>query len=409
MANCIPRKIGFLIPEFPGQTHSFFWREIQIIHKEHNLNTEIISTRLPAQPVTHEWLKEADPHYLYPFSLKDCAFALFDFLRRVPKFLGHKDSWQVLHKPKAWALLAMATKLGRQCKALGIDHLHIHSCADSALLGVMCYRMYGLPYSLVLHGPFSDYGAYQNYKWRHAAFIFVITDLLYQEALNRMPDLADKIHIAPMGVDTNHFVPAQISQSDNFDGFTWFCCARLNKVKGFDTLLPAVKQLEQDYPDLKFRLIIAGEDEQGGNGYRKVLEKEIEANDLETKVTLLGSVPQAQVLTHLQTSDGFVLASQHEPLGVAYMEAMSCGLPTIGTAAGGVAELIDNEENGLLVPPNDAIALANTMHRVMVSPKLRASLSHKARQKIQGEFSSSRSAVLLIDCLKTKAEDTGPA
>ncbi len=399
MANCIPRKIGFLIPEFPGQTHSFFWREIQIIRKDHNLNAEIISTRLPAQPVTHEWLKDADPHYLYPFSLKDCAFALFGFLRRVPKFLGHKDSWQVLHKPKSWALLVIATKLGRQCKALGIDHLHIHSCADSALLGVMCHRMYDLPYSLVLHGPFSDYGAYQNYKWRHAAFVFVITNLLYQEALNRMPDLADKIHIAPMGVDTSHFIPAQIPQADNFDGFTWFCCARLNKVKGFDTLLPAVKQLARDYPDLKFRLIIAGEDEQGGNGYRKVLECEIKAKNIEDKVALLGSVPQTKVLELMQSSDGFVLASKHEPLGVVYMEAMSCGLPTLGTDAGGVAELIDNGEDGLLVPPNEPDALAQMMHHVMISPQLRASLGQKGRRKIQRHFSSSRSAKLMSDIL----------
>lgn len=399
MANSTPRTIGFLIPEFPGQTHSFFWREIQIIRKDHNLNAEIISTRSPPQPVIHEWLKDANPHYLYPFIAKDYAFALFDFLRRVPKFLVHRDSWQVLHKPKAWALLVMATKLGRQCKALRIDHLHIHSCADSALLGVMCHRMYGLPYSLVLHGPFSDYGTYQNYKWKHAAFVFVITNLLYQDAISRMPDLAGKIHIAPMGVDTNHFIPARIAQADDFDGFTWFCCARLNEVKGFDTLLPAVKQLAQDYPDLKFRLIIAGEDEQGGNGYRKVLARKIKAKNIEDKVTLLGSVPQTKVLELMQSSDGFVLASKHEPLGVVYMEAMSCGLPTLGTDAGGVSELIDNGEDGLLVPPNETNALAQMMQRVMVSPQLRSSLGQKGRKKIQKHFSSSRSAKLMSDIL----------
>lgn len=399
MTDSEPPKIGFLIPEFPGQTHSFFWREISLVQKEYGLKTEIFSTRLPPQPVEHEWVKDVNPRYLYPFNLQDYAFALKDAFIRIPKFLFCKDSWQVLKSPKTWALLAMAMKLGRQIKASGVDHLHIHSCANSALLGVMCHKMYGVPYSLVLHGPFSDYGDHQKYKWRHAEFVFVITDLLYQEALVRMPDLADKIHIVPMGVDTDRFAPLSVAPAKDFKGFTWFCCARLNKVKGFDTLLPAVEQVMQTEPNLKFRVNIAGEDEQGGSGYRKVLETEIASRGLDGTVSLLGAIPQAEVLKNLQHSDGFVLASMHEPLGVVYMEAMSCGLPTVGTDAGGVSELISSGKDGLLVPPNDPSALADAMLQVMTNPGLRASLGEKGRQTVEQRFSSSRSAQRLVELM----------
>ncbi len=397
MADSDPKKIGFLIPEFPGQTHSFFWREMRIIERDFGFETEILSTRLPPQAVEHEWLKETDPYYLYPLSLKDCAALLLSAFMRIPRFLRHSDSWPILRKPKAWGLLAMATKLGWQCRALGVDHLHIHSCANSAILGAMCSRMYGLPYSVVLHGPFSDYGEDQSYKWRHAAFVFVITDLLYQEALIRMPDLADKIYIAPMGVDTDQFTPVEDNRQKDFDGFTWFCCARLNEVKGFDTLIPAVANIAKEHPDLKFRLIIAGEDEFGGSGYRQTVEKEIARHGLDEDVSLLGAVKQETVLHHLQNSDGFVLASKHEPLGVVYMEAMSCGLPTIGTDAGGVAELIENNKDGLLVPANDPVALADAMHRVMTTPELGATLGKNGRETIQHRFASTRSAKLLAD------------
>ena len=96
---------------------------------------------------------------------------------------------------------------------------------------------------------------------------------------------------------------------------------------------------------------------------------------------------------------GFVLASRAEPLGVAYMEAMACGLPTVGTAAGGVPELIDSGRDGLLVPPEDPEALAGAMISIMSDGELRSALSHHGRSRIVDHFGASRSADALAVAL----------
>ena len=51
----LPDRIAVLIPEFPGQTHSFFWREIEALQSDHGIAAQIVSTRLAPKPVWHDW------------------------------------------------------------------------------------------------------------------------------------------------------------------------------------------------------------------------------------------------------------------------------------------------------------------------------------------------------------------
>ena len=102
--------------------------------------------------------------------------------------------------------------------------------------------------------------------------------------------------------------PPALPRPDAPEPFTWFCCARLNRVKGHDTLIAAAGLLRARHPDRSFRIRIAGEDEQGGTGYRRDLEAAIAAAGLGGVVELLGSVTQESVRDELQSADGFVLS-----------------------------------------------------------------------------------------------------
>lgn len=126
----------------------------------------------------------------------------------------------------------------------------------------------------------------------------------------------------------------------------------------------------------------------------------IAAAGLGIVVQLLCSVTQAAVRDELQLADGFVLASRHEPLGVAYMEAMACELPVIGTDAGGVRELIAQDRDGILMPPVDAEALTEVMLGLMESPEMRQSLGTAGRERIIEGFSSRRSADALAAAVR---------
>lgn len=394
-----PARIAILIPEFPGQTHSFFWREIEALALHHGIRSQIISTRLAPKPVRHDWVEQAAAIQLHPLPKGELARLVPDALAALPRLATDPDIRRILHRPKTWAFVLMALRLARICKAQGLSHLHVHSCANFALIAALCHRISGIPYSLVLHGPLSDYGPNQPFKWKGARFVFVITETLRAEVAGVLPRMMDKVRVVPMGVNTDLFALPATPRPEAPDPFTWFCCARLNRVKGHDTLIEAAGLLRAAHPDRPFRIRIAGEDEQGGTGYRRDLEAMIAAAGLSGVVTLLGSVTQDAVRSELQSANGFVLASRHEPLGVAYMEAMACELPVVGTDAGGVRELITEGQDGLLVSPGDAEALAGAMARVMGDRDLRHLLGTAARQRILADFSSRRSADALAAAL----------
>ena len=79
-------RIGYLIPEFPGQTHIFFWREREVL-TELGIETDLISTRRPPKAIaSHTWAAEAQAQtaYLSPFQTPDLLGAIFQVLKAGP-------------------------------------------------------------------------------------------------------------------------------------------------------------------------------------------------------------------------------------------------------------------------------------------------------------------------------------
>ncbi|MGR3619953.1 MAG: exopolysaccharide biosynthesis GT4 family glycosyltransferase EpsE, partial [Roseovarius sp.] len=329
------RKLGYLVPQFPGQTHIFFWREIAELEAR-GVEVHLFSTRPPPPGlVAHDWSERAMARTTYLG--KPDVMAGLAALPRLP--------WREMRREGATltdiALSAPAAmRLLRACKTRGIAHVHVHSCGRAALLAAMARAMGGPNYSLTLHGPLSDYGPAQGVKWRNAAFATIITRKLMAEMRADLPnDLPERLMIQPMGVDTDVLSPAGPYQPvADGEALRIFSCGRLNIVKGHQDLMEAVKLLRDRGRDVT--LAIAGEDDAGGTGYRHVLEAKIGELALHDHVRLLGPIDAGAVKREIQRAHVFALASWHEPLGVALMEAMSCGIPTIGTDAGGVAELI---------------------------------------------------------------------
>lgn len=147
---------------------------------------------------------------------------------------------------------------------------------------------------------------------------------------------------------------------------------RLNEQKGYDILLEAFRQFHAEHPE--HRLHIYGE-----GALRKTLETQIEECGLADCVTLHGSV--SDVMFHVADMGMFVMASRYEGMPNALMEAMACGLPCISADCDfGPGELIRDRENGILVPVEDAAALAKAMAEVADDPQLAAKLSENARE-----------------------------
>jgi colanic acid/amylovoran biosynthesis glycosyltransferase len=366
----------------------------------------IISTRLPAtQLMSHTWTAEAQERTTYLTPLKHWGGTLKTLWQ------GGWTCWSACFK-KIWqaevpsrssklrllGLMIVGAEVAYLARRGQWQHLHVHSCADSANIALFANLISGLPYSLTLHGPLGDYGPNQAQKWSNAKMGIVITQTLFEEVNQALAGyLPPQVAIAPMGVNTGVFQRTIAYQPWEQGPIRLFSCGRLNPCKGHADLIEAIVLLHQQ--GIAATLEIAGEDEQGGTGYRQTLEALIQRLNLTDSVQLLGAVSEHQIKASLESAHVFVLASLHEPLGVAIMEAMAMEVPVVVTGAGGVKELITSGIEGLLVEPESPHQLAEAIAQVLNNPHLAQSLGAAARSRIIEQFHSRRSAETLLSLI----------
>lgn len=390
-------RIGYLVPQFPGQTHIFFWREIQALEQMGH-EVHVLSTRKPPPGlIAHQWSDEAMARTEYLVSMAPVP-AFLGLSRLVPRGL---PGWALREGPKfgveATLASAAAETLLQITRERSLDHVHVHSCGKAALIAALARKMGGAPYSLTLHGPLSDYGTGQRFKWEGAEFATIITAKLLDEIEEELAGhLPDRLIIRPMGVDTDALRRDDPYQPpEHGRPMRLFACGRLNIVKGHQDLMSAVRQLLDQGVDV--RLEIAGEDDAGGTGFRKELEDHLKKLRLQDHVKLLGAIDADAVRDKLQEAHLFVLASWHEPLGVAYMEAMSMGVPVIATDAGGVPELIEDGVQGILVPPKAPSLLARSIKELASRPETLERLSVTGRAHVEQNFRAALGAEVIAD------------
>lgn len=157
---------------------------------------------------------------------------------------------------------------------------------------------------------------------------------------------------------------------------------RLDRQKGFDLLIDAFAQTTPNFPN--WRLVIWGEGPE-----RSALEQRIAALGLESQVTLAGNSPSPG--SWAETATMLVLSSRFEGSPNVVAEAMAAGIPVIAADCDfGPAELIDDGQNGLLVPPEDPAALAGAMSRMMADAGLRKRLGQEGQRSVSNRARSER-------------------
>jgi glycosyltransferase involved in cell wall biosynthesis len=261
---------------------------------------------------------------------------------------------------------------------------------------------------MTLHGDLREYGPQQRLKWRHAAFAIAIKRSSLEQIHQELgEDVPPRVGLAPMGAD-----PAFFRRTENYAPWKGigplrlFSVGRLNPAKGHKHLIEAISLLKKS--GMALYLEIAGEDEEGGKGYHRELDKLIVSLELTDDVVLLGAVDEARVLEGLTTAHLFVLASLSDPLPVAIMEAMSCETPILATNSGGVPELIEHGVDGYLVPPENPSALAEAIAYLANNPNLAEQFSTSARSKVLQRFNSSLSAKAISRLLEEMKDPAAP-
>jgi len=157
--------------------------------------------------------------------------------------------------------------------------------------------------------------------------------------------------------------------------------ARLQRVKGHQFLIEAASRVLKGEPAAHFILV-------GEGPLRGEIEQQIARLGIEDNVHLLGDRSDVSRLT--ASFALMVLASLHEGLPNAVMEAMAAGVPVVATAAGGTKELITDGETGYLVAPGDADALAEQISFALANEATSRRLAARGLEFVNDKFSIER-------------------
>jgi len=151
----------------------------------------------------------------------------------------------------------------------------------------------------------------------------------------------------------------------------------------------AVAVLVEAFAELRLRrhasLVLAGDGE-----HREALEQRVHELDLDGSVHFLGAVPRPDMLRWYATADLFCLPSLYEGFPVAILEAMAAGLPVVSTTVSGIPEAVQDGETGLLVPPENAAALAAALDRLAGDEILRNRMGEAGRRRVRETFAISK-------------------
>jgi glycosyltransferase involved in cell wall biosynthesis len=170
--------------------------------------------------------------------------------------------------------------------------------------------------------------------------------------------------------------------------------SNLHEGKGIDLNLQALGRLLQNGQQ-GWRYTVVGDGRE-----RASLEAMAADLGIAGRVHFVGAVGHKEVYRHLARADVLVLPSYREAFGVAYLEAMACGLLTIGVRGQGPEAFITDRRNGLLIPPRDVDALATVLAETMARPDEMQALAEKGREFVQEEFTWQRHAERMTSVLR---------
>jgi glycosyltransferase involved in cell wall biosynthesis len=163
----------------------------------------------------------------------------------------------------------------------------------------------------------------------------------------------------------------ELRRSFGLDGATLAFAGRLTAQKSLGVALAALAQVDG------VELVLAGD-----GAERDGLERRAAELGVAGRVRFLGAQPRERALGLLRAADASILSSSWENFPHAVVEALAAGTPVISTATGGVAEVVADGVNGLLVPPGDSAALAAAIRRYFADDELRSRLRAAAASSV---------------------------
>jgi glycosyltransferase involved in cell wall biosynthesis len=276
--------------------------------------------------------------------------------------------------------------LGQVLRNGNYDIVHTHDYKSNVLAGLFRTK-YRYKIVATAHGynPTTrrELLYYQLERWifKYVVHAVIAPTQDMQQKLHGFGINMKKLHIIPNGIETNGRqselqLTHQPSRSSNRQVQLLYI-GRLSEEKNLENLLRAVVILREE--NIAVKLMIAGD-----GPSRRQIENNIAEWKLADNVSLAGFVSDVNPL--LKMADIVVNPSRTECMPNSILEAMLAGVPVVATDVGGVREMIRDQVDGLLCPPENSAALAEAIKKLILNPTMAKNMAASAHERVVNEF-----------------------
>jgi len=217
-----------------------------------------------------------------------------------------------------------------------------------------------------------------NFILKRIADRYICLTKIMAENLAKMGVDEKKIRVLPNGVDTEFFHPSRAKESNMV-----LFVGRISLEKGVHVLLKSLSYLK-----MPIHLVIIGPPSYNAKYFQMMLGLIRNENKKGYhRIMYLGEQEQTDLVQWYQEASIFVLPSFWEGFPVANLEALACETPVVATNIGGNPEVISHYENGMLVPPNDPVKLAESIQYLLDNETIATKLGKQGRKFVVENFS----------------------
>jgi alpha-maltose-1-phosphate synthase len=320
---------------------------------------------------------------------------------------GADRAGAVAHRP--WELLdganqalqTISTDLSMTAALGSADLVHSHTWYAN-LAGHLAALLYGVPHIVTTHSlePLRPWkaeqlgGGYALSSWcervavESAAAVVAVSDGMRADMLAAYPAVPpERVRVIRNGIDTIEYAADPGTDVLRRYGVeparpAVVFVGRITRQKGLPVLLRAASAL-----DPGAQLVICA-----GQPDTPELAAEVTAlvehlQEIRSGVIWLsGMLAKREVIQLLSHATAFACPSLYEPLGIVNLEAMACGTAVVASRVGGIPEVVDDGETGLLVPPDDPAALADGLNTLLRDPDRATWMGQRGRKRAIAEF-----------------------
>lgn len=387
------KKIALILKGYPRLSETFIAQEIRAL-EQRGMDITLISLRHPTDKSVHPIHRQIQAPVIYlPEYLHQEPLRVLKAWFKCCKQFSLKAAWETFRKDykrdktrnrirRFGQSLVLAAELPE-----GTQQMYAHFLHTPASVTRYAALMNRIPWSCSAHA--KDIWTSEEWDLREKLaeleWLSTCTRANF-DYLRSLASTPEKVQLVYHGLDFNRFDSSESNPAGKTpsEPVKIISVGRAVAKKGYDDLLNALAMLPDD---LNWRFIHIG-----GGTLLDTLKQQAEKLGIADKIEWRGALPQEQVLAAYRDSDMFVLASKivadgdRDGLPNVLMEAQSQGLCCLATDISGIPELITNNENGLLVRPEDPQGLAQALQRLISDDQLRLQLGQAGKKHLRENF-----------------------